>query len=180
MDVAVEERVRPVLEPLMHGRITTLDPAQQEVLALWAVKTALVFQTMESNVTTWARAEDFSSLFERQAVPPAWQVWLGANSHGDVAWHRSHSIRHRESSADAVDGFGVMLSVGFSVLYVIRSFDYASTIRLQREAAFTFKELRTARAKSVYFPPPNVLRRTDLTGLPELLFADSVRLAVAA
>jgi len=176
----LEARVQPVLEPLMHARITTLGDDEQDVLAFWAVKTALVFQSMESELTKWARPADYEAMYALQGVPPGWQVWLGANSHGDVAWHRSHSIRRPESPADAVDGFGVMLSVGFAVLYIVNSFDPDLRIRLRREAAWTFKELCMGRPKGIYFPPPNVLHRTDLTGLPELLFADSVLLRTPA
>jgi hypothetical protein len=113
-------------------------------------------------------------------LPPGWQVWLGANAHGEVAWHRSHSIRRPGSPPASVDGFGVMVSIGFAVLYVIKSFDARFRIRLRNEAAMTFRELCTKRLNGVYFPPPNVIARVDLTVLPELLLGDSVLLETAA
>jgi len=52
----LEDAVRPVLEPMLHGRVpVTLSVAEQRTLAFWATKTGFAFLTQEAAETScWA------------------------------------------------------------------------------------------------------------------------------
>lgn len=168
----LEEHVRPVLEPLMLGHESTLTATEQQTLALWSTKTMLAFQSIEDQQTRFARDEDFRRLYSLMAPLPYGQVWLGANVHGEAGWYRAHSIRLPTSAANAIDGFGAMLSVGFAVLYGVFLFDGASQLRLLGDGAFVLLELG-AREDELLWPPPLPLQEVNLTGLPEALMRRS-------
>src|SRR3712207_8954603 len=51
-------------------------------------------------VTTWARAEDYETLFATKAPLPHSQIWIGSTVHDDPSWQRSHSIRLRGSEPE--------------------------------------------------------------------------------
>jgi hypothetical protein len=61
----LEEHVRPVLEPLMHGRTRWLSPDDQRLLAFWATKTVLAFQTIEDDSTRFAEPSVYSDLYRQ-------------------------------------------------------------------------------------------------------------------
>lgn len=170
----LEQRVRPVLEPLLLGRHRTLSNDDQRLLAMWAMKTILAFQSVEEPITTWARVEDYRTLYRSQAPLPNSQVWLGANFHGEPSWYRAHSIRLRGSAAGDVDGFGATLTVGHTVFYLVVGYAAPVGMRLRHDAAVAMKEIWPRRQRDVTWPPPLALRNEQPQGLPEYLAHHSV------
>jgi hypothetical protein len=170
----VEQRVQPVLEPLLHGRPRTLSSDDQQVLALWATKTVLAFQSVEEPVTTWARPEDYVSVYRDQQPLSCSQVWIGANAHGEPAWYRAHSMRLPGQPATALDGFGATLTVGHAVFYLLIGYAGRAGMRLRYDAAAAMREIWPGRQRDIAWPPPLVLREREPQGLAEYLARHSV------
>lgn len=166
---ALEEKVRPLLEPLLHGEPRRLGPDDQELLALWATKTILAFQSIEEPSTTWARPGDCHELFTTQRPLANSQVWLGCTVHGSPAWYRAHTIRLRGSAEDAVDGFGATLTVGHAVFYFVLGFAGAIGMRLRYEPASALREIWPGGQREVDWPPRLALMDEQPQALPEYL-----------
>lgn len=170
----LEDAVKPVLEPMLHGRLpTTLSVADQQLLAFWATKTAFAFQTQEGRETTWARPEDFRALYAEQGPLAESQVWLGAREVGHAAFYRGHSVRLGDSDRAAVDGFGVVLTVGFAVFWVLVPYLPGVGLRLTGEAAMATKPIWPGLGRPVVWPPAHTIVPLDLTGLPARFAASS-------
>jgi hypothetical protein len=173
----LESDVRVALEPLLLGQSGGVSPQEQKLLAFWALKTVLAFQSIEDPQTTYARPGDFAELFERQAPLERSQVWLGANDHGEPAWYRAHGVYLDDARAGDWDGFGATLTVGHAVFYMLVGFDEPVAMRPRYEAAAAFKEIWPARGRPLSWPPRLLLRARDRQGLAQYLAHHSVRLS---
>jgi hypothetical protein len=164
----LEEAVKPILEPMLHGKPwTTLSVDDQRLLAFWATKTAFAFQTQEGASTMWARPEHFEALYAEQGPLPDSQVWLGARERGHAGWYRAHTLRLPGSDEHDVDGFGVVLTVGFAVFWVVVPFTPSVKLRLVSEAAMATKPIWPGLGRSVAWPPAQSIVPINLTELPQ-------------
>ena len=153
----LEQEVRPVLEPMIRGLRRELQPADQRLLAFWTLRTVLAFQTIESPVTTFARAEDFHDLYALKAPPPRAQVWVGAEARNDSGWYRAHSVRMPSSPPDGTDGLGATLMVGHALFYLVLGYDGSLGVRLRGEAAEALRDIWPAHSHAMPWPPPVTL-----------------------
>jgi hypothetical protein len=169
----LETRVQPVLEPLILGKPRTLSRDDQALLAFWATKTLLGFQTLEQESTEWARLEDYIELHELQAALPKTQVWLGAGERKEeVAWHRAHSY-HRNGS-EQIDGFGATLTICHAVFYLTIGYAARPGLRLRYDAAFALKEIWPSARAELRWPPTVTLPKNTPNGLTALVVRNSV------
>jgi hypothetical protein len=171
----LEKQVRPTLEPLILGKPHTLSRDDQAVLAFWATKTLLGFQTLEHESTKWARPEDYAELHALQAALPKSQVWLGAGEHkGEVAWHRAHSYHRNGTGSEQVDGFGATLTVGHAVFYLAIGYTAPPGLRLRNDAALALKQIWPSSRDELQWPPTLILPKNTSTGLTSLVVGNSV------
>ena len=73
----LEQEVRPLMEPMLHGQSRILDRDRQKLLALWAFKTA----TMLEFVYPQERAiqlSDAAWVYEHREPPPRAIVWIAS------------------------------------------------------------------------------------------------------
>lgn len=80
----LEQRAAPLLRPMLPGPAlpVALDPAQQAILATWAVKTSLLLTYRKFNTQSggWIPADNLKWLYLRRCSdlpPPGARVWLG-------------------------------------------------------------------------------------------------------
>lgn len=171
----LEERGRPILEPLALGRARTLSTADQEALAFWATKTLFGFQSIEHPSSKWARAEDYAALYRLQAPLPYSQVWIGATEPRGVAWQRAHHFRFNEAS-QSIDGFGATLTIGHAVFYVLIGYAGRVGLRLRYEAAFALKEIWPGASAELEWPPVTRLPTLPDTGVTKLVVENGITL----
>ena len=170
----LEQRVQPVLEPLIVGEPRTLAADDQELLAFWATKTVLAFQTLEVPETEWARSSDFAELYKTQEPLAHSQVWLGAHASREVGWQRAHSFEFPGQRArEGVAGFGSTLLVGRAAFYVLVGYGGRVGLRLQYDAGFALTEIWPTRGER-YWPPRLRLPDNTEQGLAELIRRNSV------
>jgi hypothetical protein len=168
----LEDEVEPVLGPLILGRRAALEPAEQELLAFWATKTVLAFQSVEAAVTTWAQPAVFADLYQRQGPLSYSQVWLGAADRGEHIWSRSNSLR--AADATAPDGFGAVLTVGHAVFYVAVLPAASGRLYLKPPLAQALRNIWPGSGRSMLWPPAAKATPQDLRDLAELIAQNSV------
>ena len=60
-------------------------------------------------------------------------VWLGANSHGEMAWFRSHSLKLAPAPEQA-GAWGATISFGYAVIHMVFHGLPNQRMRLRRDA----------------------------------------------
>ncbi len=170
----LERDSKRFLEPMLHGRRILLDRPARELLSFWATKTILAFQTIEAKETTFARPQEFRSLFETRRALATSQVFLAACPKGDEVLYRAHSARLPSSPEDRVDGFGSTLVVGHAAFYLLHGFDRPFELRLRSSLAGGFRSLGSRGSGTQDWPPPMALNPDPVNGLTEIVMANSI------
>jgi hypothetical protein len=122
----LEKAARPVLLPLMAGKSKSLVPVEQEVVAVWAIKTALMCEFINPG-PRGATDEHFRAFYDGLKPPPSAHVWL-ARFHVPERLDYSHRVLQFPSSPDGAVpsrlGYLSAFIINHLVLYVM---DVAST-----------------------------------------------------
>lgn len=98
----LEKAVNPWLGPMTHGQATTLDAERCRLLALWAEKTAMVWEVTDTASVTATQA-DRDYLREKQQPTPFTEVWIG-QSNDPVEW--VGRVRHFDGMITLFDELG--------------------------------------------------------------------------
>lgn len=167
---ALDNQVRPLLRPMMFSRQPlTLTVDDQRLLTVWATKLALGFLTLEPEESQWARPEQFRELYDTRAPLVGSQMWIGAREQWHPAMYRAHSTALRGRADDEIDGFGVVLSVGYAVFWVLVPYEAGGHLRLFSDSAMAAKPIWPGLGRPVVWPPALPIAGVDLTGLPQRL-----------
>ncbi len=169
----LEARCQPVLQPLITGHQARLQGASQIDLALWAVKTAWVFQSMNP-LTSTCTAEQRYALATALTVPAGVQVVLGAfKETGDhvlcTNWYKAGSTAAQERP----DTSASTLVIGRVAFRVIQRSATAAQPRLftrHHADPSAVHHILPGTSQTVDWPPVRVLGEGDLNefvSLPE-------------
>jgi hypothetical protein len=121
----LEHTTRPMLIPLIKGEPIVLDAAQQQDVAFWCVKTALM--TVQLHRLLRVPPEHYHDIYERRVRRelPSWmQVWIGAHQEATVAasyWSDHVTVTLTATTRDTpwiCHGYGIGFSVGALVVHV--------------------------------------------------------------
>lgn len=170
----LETAAKKILTPMMQGQQRDLSSDDQQVLAFWAIKTLLAFQTMESTVTTFAADEDFRELYETQAPLGRAQVWIGAQAKEDSCWYRAHDARHRDTGQD---GYGATMAIGRVAFYVLIGRTESFNLRVRGDAALRLREIWPGYGHSMLWPPLPFGQIPEGEGLAPFIINNSVLVA---
>jgi len=172
----LEEEVGPVLGPLILGEARTLSVAEQQLLAFWATKTLLAFQSQEHELTTWARPEDYTTVFAERAPLACSQVWLGETNLRQAMHYRAHRypIPVPGPRSEEIHGFGATLTVGHAVFYMLLGYAGPIGMRMRYDAAFALKEIWPSRHGELAWPPRVSLTEAEIMGLAKHAESNSV------
>ncbi len=102
----LETRAEPILTPMINAVPTTLDRASQQLVATWAVKTAMVLEHTLSHDVYWSGDERAEFARPPHAIPGETVVWISAYQGSQLALFRGGlgsvgSILSREPLADS-------------------------------------------------------------------------------
>lgn len=170
----LEEMVRPILEPMIHGQSVLIGNDAAELLSFWVAKTILAFQALESKETTFAREDEFREVGRLRTAPKNSQIWVGAVRSGGEMLYRAHSTRLRESELDTLNGYGATLIVGHAAFYLLQSFDGHGAVRLSHNLTPGVVSIRPASDGARAWPPRGPLRYDSDRGLAEAFIKNSV------
>jgi hypothetical protein len=117
----LEARAKPILTPRIQGQGGPLQPHEQELIALWALKTIIAAGTVQGEV---AVPEAIArSLHVRRGLPDGVQAWIAGIGGTDVVLFYSAVRQTMLSGSDLgpVDVFGATLGVGNLAIQVYGS-----------------------------------------------------------
>lgn len=107
----LENRAKPILQPLLEGRRCGLDIADQTTIALWTLKTAMVLEGLdpaERRVYTQVEREHLRAL---SAIPVRTSVWICKAV--DPSYFMSTKNRHL-AHQDVASPSGASITLAFS------------------------------------------------------------------
>jgi hypothetical protein len=154
----LEQHGKATLEPLITGHVTDLSEADQEVIARWAIKTAMVFE-----FTTPAR--QFSPTDRREIsmgqIPDGHHVYLASCFPDQVGGHCSYAPLRFESDDGYTTMYALTLSVEHLVFQVVGSGKIGGfVVDLSDHGAVALGaaiQIWPTLAAPVRWPPPYVL-----------------------
>ncbi len=172
----LEEEVGPVLGPLILGEPTRLSVDQQRLLAFWATKTVLGFQSNEHKLTMWARPEDYETVFAERASLRCAQVWLGRTNQRPAVHYLAHRypIPVPGPRSNEVQGFGATITFGHAAFYMLLGYAGPVGMRMRYDAAAALKEIWPSRRGALDWPAPVSLSETEIMGLARYARGHSV------
>lgn len=154
----LEKAAKRVMTPMIQGQRTILDKQQAGLVALWAAKTALVFDALDPPHLRLAPPEHARELHDTRKPPKGTRVWAGVTDDGTGAMRRSFGIRLEDAlpgtgPLDPKRGYANTLVVGHLVLFVLRSpLDYREVPKVRGKLAPALVQLWPARVLTAWPP----------------------------
>lgn len=167
----LEERVRPLMACFAANMPIKIDAEQQADLALWSVVAVLIAMSKGRDAEDFADPEIAHEILRDKRPPDEMNIWLGANSHGEMAWFRAHSL-NLGAVPDQTGAWGATISFGYSVIHIVFHGLSNQRMRLRREAQRSLRRIWTPRDHSAW-PPPLVMQPRDLTPLAHVIAEQS-------
>lgn len=115
----LETEAKPILGPLIRGDERILSREDQRKIAIWAIKTAMMWQFM-SHIQPIS-SSIMRELYEDSATPPGnAQVWIGAClAEAGYSYPVSLTVKPKGASSDAaVNAYGATFSIGHAAFQV--------------------------------------------------------------
>jgi hypothetical protein len=114
----LESEAKTVLVPMTRGESVVLTESEQKILALWAVKTALMFKALEISSPTFNRAY-YGNVYSELPDPPQRRsyVWLGRFDPDVISGH--YHTRNLFPSDSGVAGEAHGFLSAFSLVQVV-------------------------------------------------------------
>src|ERR1041385_7393098 len=72
----LESQAKPIIESILDGKTTTISASAQSILALWAVKTAMVLEALRPNKPWFYSVAERDQERRTQSLPNRTSVWL--------------------------------------------------------------------------------------------------------
>lgn len=159
----LEVRVRPLMARFAANTPITLHAEEQADLALWSVVAALIAMSKDPDAVGFADPAIAHEIFRERRPPNDMNVWLGANSHGEMGWFGSHSL-NLAPAPEQTGAWGATISFGYAVIHMVFHGLPNQRMRLRRDAQRSLRRIWTTRDRAMW-PPRLVMRPPDLTPL---------------
>jgi len=167
----LESEAKRVLGPMILGRAALLEPAHQEILARWAVKTALVFQSRSPDSA--AVGDDERHEFSRppHIVPRGTTVRIAAlEITGNVVRCAHWYVAGSSQGQDVPDTFSSLFILGHCLLLVAKTNPGLPASR-SPEWDLRAPKLLPGEPVTLNWPPSPALTEADLQGFARSGFA---------
>jgi hypothetical protein len=117
----LENAARPLLEPMIAGRRTTLDKPEQRALAAWGIKTAMMLE-QTNPATASIPASHYAFLHEHKEPPSTTFAWLAAtDAKKYTVFYHGHGldlhIDHQE--VPSAEGYVATIAIRHLALQII-------------------------------------------------------------
>lgn len=131
----LETKIKPILEPLIFDSSSVLDYVQQSAVAIWTMKTAMVFECVKGAASTVATANevfyyaaDRQHLMQWSTPPPDTFVWLGRYEPEFSLWTQNDHLSNAQPRGLLDEGSATTFAIG-------RCLIQALTVRRPPESA---------------------------------------------
>jgi len=114
----LENNAKPILESILDDKLGALDAPAQCTLALWAVKTAMVLETIDSS-QTWFYSDDERRLMcVMQTIPPRTSVWIAKCIHQPNVYSAAKHL-YTLPGGEGAHAFAVTMAFGSLAFQVV-------------------------------------------------------------
>lgn len=117
----LEVRAKPVLAPLILGQEVALSEDDQALVALWAVKTAMMLEFIHPVNNRAIPAAHYEYLYQRRKVPPGTVIWLLDYDGGLIRTHhrcRGHRVLP-EVPGEPPGIYTIVMVIGHLVIHIV-------------------------------------------------------------
>lgn len=164
----LEAETRPILTPLIQGQDAVLAPNDQRTLAVWAVKTAMVFDLFTRAPEPFFNQSERIAMRDRRGTPPPEQLLVSLASirgathvASGIDYRVMYAASHRPNDPPGA-AYCVTLSAGHAVFQVLAVRNFEDLRRVDPPfsvAAWNPAEARLIPATdaSVHWPPLRIL-----------------------
>ena len=159
----LEARVRPLMAHFAANTPITLNAEEQADLAYLSVVAALIAMSNDPDAAEFADPAIAHAIFRERRPPDNMNVWLGANSHGEMGWFRSHTLNLLPARGQT-GAWGATISFGYAVIHMVFHGLPNQRMRLRHDAQRSLRRIWATRDRAAW-PPKLVMRPHDLTPL---------------
>lgn len=159
----LESRVRPLMAHFAANNPITLNAEEQADLALWSVVAALIAMSNDPDSAGFADPGIAREILRTRRPPDEMNIWLGANSHGEMGWFRSHSL-NLAPAPEWTGAWGATISFGYAVFHLVFHGLPNQRMRLRHQAQRSLRRIWAPRDRAAW-PPRLIMQSHDLTPL---------------
>lgn len=165
LEQLIEHPTQPILDPMLRGRQTPLDPAEQSMLAAWVAKTAMEFRYALTPPEPVA-AEWLAEMYKHQLAPETWYIWVASYVGHRPAYgqHNDITVSFPDSAVDTPHGVLLTLIVGY-VAFKVMGINAGTP---SYPGADALLRLWPPGDKTVVWPPMRHLDETTLPGFANM------------
>jgi len=159
----LEGRVKPLMADFAANRPVLLSPSEQTDLALWASVATLIAMSMDPAAADFADPELARTIHRTRKPTVGMDIWLGANSHGEMGWFRSHSL-NISPAPKRKGAWGATIAFGYAVIHLVCHDMPEQRMNLKRDARRSMRRVWGPQDRVVW-PPKLRLGPRDLSPL---------------
>ncbi len=159
----LEERVKPLMASFAANRPVVLSADEQTDLALWASAATLIAMSMDPAAADFADPALAQMLYRTRRPTVGMDIWLGANSHGEMGWFRSHTLKI-PPAPERQGAWGATIAFGYAVIHVVCHDMPEQRMNLKGDARRSMRRIWGPQDR-VTWPPKLRLRPRDLSPL---------------
>jgi hypothetical protein len=167
----LEERVEPVMRGFAGNTKLALTSPQQADLALWACASSAIAMQMDETADGFASPDFARELYRDRRPPLGTDVFLGANTHGEMGWFGAHSMTIM-AAPERRHAWGALLTFGHGILYVVHHGLPETRLRPRRHVNLAMRPIWPPRDR-IFWPPPLAIAPRDLWPLADEVFTHS-------
>ena len=127
---ALEARVMPIIISLLHDKLFLIEPEIQLEIAQWAVKTAMVLESIDTEKTLFYTNDERRNMSKFLTIPPHTQVWIAKCVNHQGIYSVGKNLR-----SDKIDA--LITTMAFKS-FSIQILSFSSQPEISNEIEFTF------------------------------------------
>jgi hypothetical protein len=115
----LESKNRPLLGGMMSDLSVRLNRADQQIVAAWCVKTAMVLEATSRTTSFFYTNEDRARLRQELLIPYDTLIWLGRQHRSDYSYAQGRRLERSSPSPILREGYVTTLAAGRLVMQVM-------------------------------------------------------------
>jgi hypothetical protein len=124
----LENRAKKIMSPLIEDWSIPLDPDDQHLIALWSIKTAMVFEATHNRENWFYTDSDRQNVLATLSPPGDTVVWLGRFERSNPSTIEARTLHSTRPERNLVvrEGYAVTFNLGRAVIQIL-------TVRRERQ-----------------------------------------------
>jgi hypothetical protein len=166
----LEDEAKSLLTDIVQGRPVVLTPLDQERLAVWAYKTALILALTNRSGEPYFTDEEYVVFKSNQSPAPSTRIWLATYDGPHATWYRKKLVSVTlETTGESRDGHVMVATLGRVVIVQLSSRWVQFNWSIPPSSARFLVPLWPLASGSRTWPPPDALNDLGLQQLFEIV-----------